>query len=502
MNQDDLFQFSMDNALEIIIMFDASGTIVYGNQSAKRQLEYEELCGNFISDVFPEEFYIEGGLLELRCEDTDTLKTMMAYRKNRTCFPAKVRILSYENSQNMLEEWNPYEGKPLYICAAYNNTNEEFLEKRVSQVSLEAEEMEKVKTEFVANVTHELRTPVNGILGNTKELMSQETEREKLKLLRLVERGCRDMNAIINNILDFSKLEAGKFSLENQKFHFRNMMDYIKGNHSNRIIEKGLDFSMKISPEIPEYVVGDELRIVQVLNNLISNAYKFTSVGGIHVEVVKTAQSGNRVELFFMVIDNGIGISKADQDKLFKSFSQVDASISRKYGGTGLGLNICKQLVELMGGNIHVESDEGKGSIFSFHIWVELPKEEYHENYIEGAVEVYQEHYYEKETEQALIEKLQKLSENRVSEKIWKYGEQENREEIERKMSKLILSVEMENWEKAESFAETVKQLVEEAPREVKSAALRMKMAVQKGDYDKAIAAFEKLQEMLKGENL
>lgn len=494
MEQKALFQFSMDNALEMIIIFDASGTIMYANHSAKKQLEYEEdLRGKSISDVFMGEFCAEGGLLHLHCEETDELKTMMAYRRNRTCFPTKVKLLSYDDSQSLGQEWNPYQGKPVYICAAHNTSTEDFLEKRVQQVEKESQEAEKVKTEFVANVTHELRTPVNGILGNTKELISKETENDKLKLLRLVERGCRDMNAIINNILDFSKLEAGKFVLEKQKFHFRNMLDYVKGNHSNRIIEKGLDFSMKISPDIPEYVVGDELRIVQVLNNLISNAYKFTSIGAIHVEVVQTAQSGNRVELFFMVIDNGIGISKTDQDKLFKSFSQVDASISRKYGGTGLGLNICKQLVELMGGNIHVESQEGKGSIFSFHIWVELPQEDGSEENIQSEADIYQVHQ-ENTSEQVLIEKLQKLSENRVSDKIWKYGEQENREEIEKKMSKLILSIEMENWEKAESFAETIKQLVEEAPREVKSAALRMKMAVQKGDYDKSLAAYEKMQ--------
>ena len=123
---------------------------------------------------------------------------------------------------------------------------------------------------------------------------------------------------------------------------------------------------MMIAPDIPEYLIGDELRISQILNNLISNACKFTSVGEIHVEAVKTSQSGNKVELFFVVMDSGIGIEKANMDKLFKSFSQVDASISRKYGGTGLGLNICKQLVELMGGNIHVESEVGKGTIFSF----------------------------------------------------------------------------------------------------------------------------------------
>ena len=185
-----------------------------------------------------------------------------------------------------------------------------------------------------------------------------------------------------------------------------------------------------------------------------------------------------------MVIDSGIGIDKDGQDKLFQSFSQVDASISRKYGGTGLGLNICKQLVELMDGNIRVESQPGKGSMFCFHIWVEIPMEE-----MKGQTEVTESY-----TVPNMVQSLADLEQNQ---NIWKYGEAENLEEIRKKMSKLILSVEMENWEKAEMFAETVKQLTAEAPGEVKSAALRLKMAVQKGDYEKVTAAFEKLQAMI-----
>ncbi len=479
MECDSLFQFSVENILEIVLAFNAKGNIVYANQSAKQQLEYaEELCDTLITDVFPGEFQAEDGLLLVEPKELGIVRKMMAYRKNRTCFPAKVKVLQYKDAE-----------EPLYLCIADNVSTENFLEKQANLAGQEAEEAQKVKMEFVANVTHELRTPVNGILGNTQELISLETERDKLNLLHLVERGCKDMHTLINNILDFSKLEAGKFVLEPRRFHFRNMINYVKGNHNNKIIEKGLDFSVTISPEIPEFIIGDELRIVQILNNLISNAYKFTSVGGIHVEVVKTAQTGNKVELFFMVIDTGIGIAKADQDKLFKSFSQVDASISRKYGGTGLGLNICKQLVELMGGNIHVESDVGKGTFFSFHIWIDVPQDECQG----GSVAEYS----ESTNGQPMLHKLQGMTAQNAGEKIWKFGEQENKEEIEKKMSKLILCVEMENWEKAEMFAETVKQLTEEAPREIKSAALRLKMAVQKGDYEKATTAFETLQKML-----
>ena len=481
MEQDRVFQYSVDKALEMMLVFDKNGIITYANEAAKQKLEYgAEVCESLITDIFPGTVSSRESLQELTGRSLGEIKERMAYRKNRTCFPVRSRIIAYE-------------GK--YICTANDTSTESFLEKKITQVGEEAEEAERVKTEFVANVTHELRTPVNVILGNIQALMTKEEDREKLKLLQLVERGCRDMNSIINNILDFSKLEAGKFVLEPRQFSFRNMIDYVKGNHSNRIIEKGLEFSVNVSPEIPEYIIGDELRIVQVLNNLISNAYKFTSVGKIHVEVVKTAQNGNRVELFFMVVDSGIGIAKADQDKLFKSFSQVDASVSRKYGGTGLGLNICKQLVELMGGQIHVQSDVGKGSIFSFDIWVEVSQESM--DGVEVPSSQTDVEYSPSTNEEILLHKLQRLSESYVSEKTWIYGEEENKEEIEKKMSKLILSVEMDNWEKAESFAEAIKQLLEDAPREVKSAVLRLKMAVQKGDYDKTVSAYESLKNLI-----
>ena len=483
MGQNSLFQFSIDNALEIIVIFDDGGTILYANQSAKEQLEYEELCDSPITEIFPGAFQIADGCIVMEMQADGEMQTMMAYRKNRTCFPVKAKLFAYDNA----EEFGINDEQQIYVCTALNASTEDFLEKQANRAEQEAEEAQKVKNEFVANVTHELRTPVNGVLGNTQELLSEETEPKKLKLLHLIERGCRDMNALINNILDFSKLEAGKFVLEPRRFNFRSMLDYVKGNHSNRIIEKGLQFSIMVSPEVPEFIIGDELRIVQILNNLLSNAYKFTSVGEIHVEIVKTAQMGNRAELFFMVIDTGIGIARADQDKLFKSFSQVDASISRKYGGTGLGLNITKQLVELMDGSIHVDSEVGRGTTFSFHVWVEIPQEDC-KNEQEFSMSL---------EEQELLYKLKNLTENSVSENIRKYGTTENKKELEKKMSKLILSVEMENWEKAEMFAESVKQLVEEAPREVKSAALRLKMAVQKGDYEKASAAFELLQETM-----
>ncbi len=467
-----VYKKTMDCALELVLMFGADGIIVYSNRTADALLEYSNgLTGISITDVFPTAFVVENGALVWNIIQDDNMKSLSAYRGNRTCFDVEVRMLDF-----MKEEG-------LYVCIAQDSSKQNYLERKVNQADKQVESVEQIKTQFVANVTHELRTPVNGILGNTQDLLNRENDLDKQKKLRLIERGCNDMHAIINNILDFSKLESGKFDLEKREFNFRNMMEYIRSNHINKITEKGLQFFMTISNDIPEIVVGDELRIGQVLNNLLSNATKFTSAGKIAVEVVKTGQVQNKIELFFMVIDTGIGIEKNDHDKLFKSFSQVDASTTRKYGGTGLGLNISKQLVELMDGSIHVESERNKGTMFSFHIWLEIPGMELSgpESNSPGRYDI----------------KIPSLSEFDDTEGIWQFGTPENKEELSKKMNKLILCVEMDNWEKAEMFMDTVKQLTADAPGPVKSSVLRLKMAVQKADYDKTIDAYDKVLEVL-----
>lgn len=457
--EEKMFHFALEHVAEIVLVFHIGGKITYANYAAKQQLEYgEDICSHFIQEIFPNTFQMSEEPIEL-----------MAYRRNQTCFPIKARFMKMQGASGQV------------LCMGRNQTDRQMLAKKAKQADQEAEKAEKIKTEFVANVTHELRTPVNGILGNTLELLADETDAKRLQKLRMIERGCKDMHALINNILDFSKLESGKFTIEKREFCFRDMMGYIKANHISKITEKGLDFFMRISPEIPEYIIGDELRISQILNNLLSNACKFTSVGKISVEAVKTAQTENRMELFFIVLDTGIGIDKEGMDKLFKSFSQVDASISRRYGGTGLGLNISKQLVELMDGNIHVQSEPGKGTMFSFHVWVDVPQ---------GMDKKVQ-------TDTRLSWSPAQTLENFGVQNLREFGTKENEKEIQKKLTKLMLSMDMENWEKAEMFMESVKELTMQAPPEVKSAVLRLKMAVQKGDYNKAAAARETLEKEL-----
>ncbi len=462
----------VEDALEMILIFDESGSISYANHAAEKKLEYEgDLCGRRISDVFPNTFRPAEAGFETDYAYGSEINNLVAYRKNLTCFPVEARIVGSKELPGT------------YICMANDILEKQFLNKEIEQVKQEAQQAMKVKSEFVANVTHELRTPVNGILGNVRELYSDGLDKQLLKSLKLIERCCGDMNKIINNILDFSKLEAGKFTLEPRKFHFRNMLDYVKENHINKLTEKGLGFFMTASPQIPEYIIGDELRIVQILGNLISNAQKFTSVGKITVEAVRTARVNDKIELFFMVKDTGIGIDEADKEKLFQSFSQVDASISRKYGGTGLGLNICKQLVELMGGRIEAESEKNKGSTFSFSIWVGLCEED--EN-TPAQPEGMEAPLFTSAVEEDSVEDIRQ------------YGTPENFKSLKNSLSKLILCVEMENWEKAEMFMDTVRELTSGAPREVGRVVLRLKMAIQKEKYDKITTEFAELNRILK----
>ncbi len=468
MKQIDFGIFPAEDALEMILVFDGKGTIIYANAVAREKLGYNvEICGISIGAVFPNSFEQSEDGFQTEYQFGGGIQNLMAYRKNLTCFPVETRILKND-------------GQGLYICLANDILEKEYLNREIDKVRQEAQEALKVKSEFVANVTHELRTPVNGILGNVKELMPDEENVKRLRTLKLIERCCGDMNKIINNILDFSKMEAGKFTLEPRRFHFRNMLDYVKESHISRITEKGLEFFVTVSPHVPEYIIGDELRIVQILNNLLSNAQKFTAVGKISVEIMLTAQMKDSIELFFFVHDTGIGIDKADQDKLFQSFSQVDASISRKYGGTGLGLNICKQLVELMGGNIEVESKVNQGTTFSFSIWVGVEKADMEQANPLGEI--------------AAFDKASLFSQEEQQDDIKVFGTADNKEALQKNMSKLILCVEMENWEKAESFMDTIKQLSAGAPREVSRAVLRLKMAIQKEDYDTAVTGFDELK--------
>lgn len=229
-----------------------------------------------------------------------------------------------------------------------------------------AEAAVKAKAIFLANISHEIRTPMNGIIGMIDILKKTPLTEEQLEYLDIIDISGENLLMIINDVLDFSKIEAGQITFEHIRFNLADEVGEVVKILGYKATQKQLDFSFEFDPEVPELVVGDPLRLKQVLINLCNNAIKFTNEGYVRIRIKLIDIVDATVRLSFEIHDSGIGISAENQTKLFQSFSQADASTTRKFGGTGLGLAISKNLVQLMNGNIGIISEEGKGSTFHF----------------------------------------------------------------------------------------------------------------------------------------
>lgn len=343
-----------------IMLFIDGVQIVEANEAAAKAYGYsrEELRALSVYDLRVPELHDElRAILERPLDQSVTYETMHR-RRDGTQFAVEVAMRQAS-----------IEGRQITCVVARDVTSRHEAESRLRAAVLAANEASRLKSEFVATMSHEIRTPMNAVLGMTELLLSTSLDPEQYELARTAHDSGSSLLRIIDDILDFSKIEAGRLEVEMRAFRLRTCVESVAQLLASQTQRKGIAFTAFVPPELPDLVIGDDLRIRQILTNLIGNAIKFTSAGSISLVTSIVAQDTTTLSVRFEVSDTGIGIEPRAATKLFTPFSQADGSITRRYGGTGLGLTISKRLVELMGGTIGVTSKPHIGSTF----WFELP---------------------------------------------------------------------------------------------------------------------------------
>ena len=359
----------IEHSLNAIIVIDENGLINDFNQSACRIFGYlkDEVMGKEMADlIIPEDqrhhhrnalkLYLEtgqGNILNQRIE-------VLAMRKNKELFPIELTVFPIHSM-----------GRTVFAAAIQDITERKKEEVDNLESKENAEKASLFKSQFLAAMSHEIRTPMNAVLGLLGLMQETQLDEQQKRYISTALDSGQGLLTLINDILDFSKIEAGKLSLEYHDFNVSQTLYGLIELMQVRAQNKNISLASFIDPNISDYLSGDQGRIRQILLNLISNAVKFTDEGSVIVRLDALELHKNRYELCLSVEDTGIGIKATDQDQLFDDFVQADGADTRRYGGTGLGLSISKKLVDMMGGRIEIESEEGKGSRFSVYLSLE-----------------------------------------------------------------------------------------------------------------------------------
>ena len=374
-----------ESAQDGILMMDGSGNVSYWNPAAERILGHpaaEALGRNLHDLIAPQRFHPAHLPAYARFLKTGegaavgkTLELSALHRDGREIAVAlslsAVQIDGAWHAVGILRDISASKQAEADLHRALEEkaeTNEqlEAASALANQMAREAEAASLAKSQFLANMSHEIRTPMNGVLGMTGLLLDSNLTEEQRRFAAVVRSSAESLLAVINDILDFSKIEAGKLELEELDFDLRTMLEDVAEMLAVRAQDKGLELVCRIDPEMPTFLRGDPGRLRQILVNLIGNAIKFTSQGEVVVEARPESESDSILKVHFDVRDTGIGIPEEKLGILFSAFQQVDASTTRRFGGTGLGLVISKRLARLMGGEIGVTSADGQGSTFWF----------------------------------------------------------------------------------------------------------------------------------------
>jgi PAS domain S-box-containing protein len=361
-----------DCAQDAILMMDPNGDVSYWNPAAERIFGYTaaEAIGRNLHELIVPGRYLEAhraAFPGFRRSGSGAVlgKTLELHALRKDGMEISVSLSL--SAVLLRQAWHA-------IGVLRDITDKKRAEEELLRAKDAAEEASRLKSEFLANMSHEIRTPMNGVIGMAELLMDTELSREQGECVQAVKSSAEALMTIINDILDFSKIEARKLEIESVNFNLRDSLGDILHTLTHRAADKGLELACDIHPDVPDAVVGDPGRLRQIIVNLVGNAIKFTDEGEVVVSVAVSEQGEDETSLRFTVTDTGIGIAPENRKRIFESFTQADASTTRRYGGTGLGLTISARLVELMGGRIRVESEVGRGSVFHFTVRLGLRK--------------------------------------------------------------------------------------------------------------------------------
>ena len=355
------------NAKSIIVRIAPDGKLLFINKFGLDFFGYspEDVIGrDFFSIFIPEE---ESTGRDLTQFAKDLLRNPEAYsyhENENICADGRRVWISWSNTpildpQGKLQEM---------LCIGHDLTERLEIEKRLKEAS-------EAKSTFLANMSHEIRTPLNAIIGMTQLLAETNLEPEQERYAEGVYKAGKTLLALINDILDIAKIEAGRMTYENTSFDLREIMEETIQIFTHAAAERNLDLFCHVAPDVPIHLIGDQLKIGQIFRNLVGNALKFTERGYVALSAETLSRENGRVDVRFRVIDTGVGIPRDRLSYVFDHFTQADESVTRQYGGTGLGLALTKQFVEGMGGKITVSSEPGKGTTFTFHIPFEIDPE-------------------------------------------------------------------------------------------------------------------------------